>query len=259
LPASERRSTGKVFDVCRHLMWLGRERSLASVILEPEWSLRRQAYEPRRQSHGLMNADGFGIAWYQKRLRAEPAQYRRAVPIWTDSSLPTLAPIVRSNAIVGSLRSTTIGQPIQETDTAPFVQGRWAFSFNGVVSLDALASLVEWHPAFVNPCDATILASIVFHRVVRGEAAEAVLADVVTRCASKDPDARLNLLLTDGTSVCATTYGASLSYLHDKGLAEGGVLVASEPLDEDPRWVDIPDGSLVVASPGSVARQALEV
>jgi gamma-glutamyl hercynylcysteine S-oxide hydrolase len=246
-----------VTDVCRHLVWLGRERSLGSVVLDPEWSLQRQAYEPRLQLHGTMNVDGYGIAWYQKRLRAEPAQYRRAVPIWGDASLPTFAPLVRSTAILASLRSSMIGQPVQESDTAPFVRGRWAFSFNGAVSLDALSPLIEHHPAFVNPCDATVLAAVVFDRVIRGDAPEQVLAEVVAHCAAKDPEARLNLILTNGVSVCATTFGASLHYLHDRGLAEGGVLVSSEPLDDDPRWVEVPDRSLILADPGSVARQEL--
>lgn len=244
--------------MCRHLTWLGRERSLSSLLLEPEWSLQRQSYEPRRQSNGIMNVDGFGIAWYQKRLRAEPAQYRRSVPIWSDTSFPTFAPIVRSNAFLASLRSVVIGQPVQESDTAPFVRGRWAFSFNGSVALDALESVAEFRVVFVNPCDATILAAVVFDRVLRGDAPEVALADVVTRCAAKDPEARLNLMLTNGTSVYATTHGASLSYLHDRGLAEGGLLVASEPLDDDPRWVDVPNHSLIVADQGSVARQNLE-
>jgi glutamine amidotransferase len=37
--------------------------------------------------------------------------------------------------------------------------------------------------------------------------------------------------------------------LHDAGLAAGGVLVASEPLDEDhDDWVDVPDHSVVRAT-----------
>jgi glutamine amidotransferase len=95
--------------------------------------------------------------------------------------------------------------------------------------------------------------------VLRGDAPEAVLAEVVTRLAAKDPNARLNLMLTNGTSVYASAYRASLYYLHDKGIAEGGLVVASEPLDDDVRWVEIPDHSLIVADQGSVARQNLEV
>ena len=34
----------------------------------------------------------------------------------------------------------------------------------------------------------------------------------------------------------------------------GGVVVASEPYDDDPSWVDVPDGSLLVADPTGVRR-----
>jgi len=60
--------------------------------------------------------------------------------------------------------------------------------------------------------------------------------------------ATLNLLLHDGQTIVATTLGNSLSVLRDSGLVTGGVLVASEPLDEDPAWVDVPDRSVVRAS-----------
>jgi len=46
----------------------------------------------------------------------------------------------------------------------------------------------------------------------------------------------------------ATTWGNSLSTLRDAGLAAGGVLVASEPLDEQHDWVDVPDRSVVRAT-----------
>jgi gamma-glutamyl hercynylcysteine S-oxide hydrolase len=37
-----------------------------------------------------------------------------------------------------------------------------------------------------------------------------------------------------------------------------GVLVASEPLDDDPHWVDVPDAHLVEVSGGDVTITALE-
>ncbi|MDP1803678.1 MAG: hypothetical protein Q8K72_00790, partial [Acidimicrobiales bacterium] len=64
--------------------------------------------------------------------------------------------------------------------------------------------------------------------------------------------AKLNLLLSDGQRVLATTWGNSLFTLADAGLADGGVLVASEPLDDDPAWSPVPDGSLVEASTAGV-------
>ena len=47
--------------MCRHLAWLGRPRSLASLVLEPPSSLLVQSYAPRRQRYGTVNADGWGV------------------------------------------------------------------------------------------------------------------------------------------------------------------------------------------------------
>ena len=45
--------------------------------------------------------------------------------------------------------------------------------------------------------------------------------------------------------IVATTCGNSLFTLRDDGLAAGGVLVASEPLDDHAGWTEVPDGSIV--------------
>ncbi len=57
---------------------------------------------------------------------------------------------------------------------------------------------------------------------------------------------RLNLLLTDGERIAATAWGNSLFTLADDDL--GRVVVASEPFDDDPRWVRVPDRTLVEAT-----------
>ncbi len=65
------------------------------------------------------------------------------------------------------------------------------------------------------------------------------LADVARRVRDGEHGA-LNLLLTDGTDIAATAIDNSL-YLS----ATSGLLVASEPLDDDPSWVAIDNHSLV--------------
>jgi gamma-glutamyl hercynylcysteine S-oxide hydrolase len=58
----------------------------------------------------------------------------------------------------------------------------------------------------------------------------------------------LNLLLTDGTRVAATAWENSL---FTRTAAKRATWIASEPLDDDPAWVRVPDRSLVeVAGPG---------
>jgi gamma-glutamyl hercynylcysteine S-oxide hydrolase len=67
--------------MCRHLGWLGEPRSIASLVLEPASGLLVQSYAPRRQKHGLMNADGWGVGFFDNGVvrRATLAQRRAAV------------------------------------------------------------------------------------------------------------------------------------------------------------------------------------
>ena len=53
--------------MCRHLAYLGPPATLRSVIIEPPHGLYRQAWAPRLQRHGTVNADGFGVGWYARR------------------------------------------------------------------------------------------------------------------------------------------------------------------------------------------------
>ena len=70
----------------------------------------------------------------------------------------------------------------------------------------------------------------------------------------RDPGARLNLLLTDGQRILATRWGDTLSVLR----TERGVVVASEPYDDDPRWTDVPDRHLVDVTADAVTITSLE-
>ena len=78
--------------------------------------------------------------------------------------------------------------------------------------------------------------------------------EFVADLGQRDPDARLNLLLTDGQRVLATRWNDTLSVL----ATDDGVVVASEPYDDDPRWTDLPEHHLVEATAGVVAITELE-
>lgn len=214
--------------MCRHVAWLGAPRTLASVVLEPPHALLTQSYAPRRQAHGRVNADGWGIGWWAE--GAAPARWRANRPIWTDASLMSVAPHVRSSCLVAAVRSATAGMPLDETACAPFTDGRWLLSHNGVVSRDVLGP----QPSAESMCDSAHLAAVVF-----GD--PDALGAHVRRIGARDPTARLNVLVADGERVLATRWGDTLSVL----ATEDGVAVASEPWDDDPRWTDVPDHSLV--------------
>jgi glutamine amidotransferase len=84
-------------------------------------------------------------------------------------------------------------------------------------------------------CDSALLAQHIF------AIGPAALAETVVDLSRRDPTARLNLLLTDGTRLLATTWGDTLSYR----VYGDGYVVASEPYDDDPHWVDVPDRHLL--------------
>jgi glutamine amidotransferase len=241
--------------MCRHIAYVGEPVRLADLLLTPENALLRQSWAPRdMREGGTVNADGFGIGWYTG-SSPEPALLRRAVPMWTDTALPRLAAEVTSGAVLAAVRSATVGMPVVETASAPFAWDRWLFSHNGVVrgwpsSVAGLASTlpVEALLTMDAPTDAALLWQLLRHRIAAGDKPADAMAALVTEVEAVAPASRLNLLSTDGTVVVGTSWTHSL-WVGEFG---SGVVVASEPYDENPSWREVPDRHLVVATPSTV-------
>jgi glutamine amidotransferase len=236
--------------MCRHLAWLGAPRTLAAVVLDQPHSLLCQSYAPREQRHGSINADGFGVGWYAPSVRREPARLRRGQPIWTDLSFASMAPLISSGCVLAAVRSATAPFPVDEAGAAPFTAGPWLFSHNGKLddfAVHAVALRTLLPPAAAaaveTPSDAALLWALTRHRLEQGATLGDALASVVAEVAAIT-SGRMNLLLTDGTAVAATTYGDTLVTRREAD----GVLVASEPVDDGPGWERVPDASLVVVT-----------
>jgi glutamine amidotransferase len=228
--------------MCRHLGWLGRPRTLAALVAEPEHGLLRQSWQPRRQRHGTMNADGWGVGWWSDGLD-EPARWRSDKPLWSDQSFASVAPHVRSRCVLAAVRSATTGMPADATAAAPFTAGRWLLSHNGVVDRDLLGP----QPGAESLCDSAQLAALVLRT-------PAEVGRIVAEVGSRAPGARLNLLLADGEQLFATTWGDTLAVLTD----DDGIVVASEPYDDDPRWTDVPDRSLLHVTTDGLRTERLD-
>ena len=234
--------------MCRHLGWLGEPVSIASLVLDPPCGLRVQSYAPRRQKHGLINADGWGVGFFDPggQERSDSGEthggvrrWRSASPLWGDASFASVAPALRSGCVVAAVRSATVGMPIEASASAPFSDGSWLLSHNGVVDRGVL-------PASAAPestVDSAVLAALIFDRGLEN------LADTIVEVGAADPAARLNILAANGSRLLATTWGDTLSVLR----RDDGVVLASEPYDDHPDWQDIPDRHLVDVSGGQVA------
>ena len=76
--------------MCRLLGYLGESIQLDRILMKPEHSLVVQSYKPNEMTAGLLNADGFGIGWYDSKPNNPPYSYRNVLPIWNDANLPQL-------------------------------------------------------------------------------------------------------------------------------------------------------------------------
>jgi glutamine amidotransferase len=210
-------------------------------MLDPPNGLLVQSYAPRRQKHGLMNADGWGVGFFDG---AVPRRWRGANPLWGETSLASVAPALTSSCVVAAVRSATVGMPIDAAAAAPFTDGQWLLSHNGVVDravlpLDASAESVV---------DSAVLAALIFRRGLDQ------LGATVAEVGAADPNARLNIMAANGSRLLATTWGDTLSVLRRLD----GVVLASEPYDDHPDWQDIPDRHLVDVRDGTVTLTALD-
>jgi glutamine amidotransferase len=241
--------------MCRHVAYLGPPVTVASVLLDPPHSLLRQSWAPAdMRGGGSVNADGYGYGWYPDG-GAAAARYRRDCPMWADSNLTTLARTVTSHCVLGAVRNATVGLPTVETAVAPFVDGPWLFSHNGVVagwpdSVGKLAERLDTRDLLTldAPTDSALLWALVRDRLRGGSSMADAIGTTVAEVAAAAPASRLNLLLTDGTRIVASTATHALSVRR----GDNHVLVSSEPLDDHADWEPVPDGCLVVATPSHV-------
>jgi gamma-glutamyl hercynylcysteine S-oxide hydrolase len=268
--------------MCRHFAYLGAPASLRSLLIDPPHSLYRQAWAPRLQRHGTVNADGFGIGWYAG-ADPVPARYRRGEPIWGDPSLPDFARVIRSGAVLAAVRSATPGTAAGPEAAAPFGSGPWLFSHNGAArgwrdwgeaaflsvadtarppgtgeltgrpgaqSAGERRSLLSCLEALT---DSALLWALTRQRLRAGLPLDAALAGTVGAVAAAGGTGRLNLLLTDGRSVAATACGDTLWYRQTAPTGPGrdgatSVTVASEPDDDEPGWTEVPDRHVLTAT-----------
>jgi gamma-glutamyl hercynylcysteine S-oxide hydrolase len=247
--------------MCRHLAYLGPAVTLRSVIIDPPHGLYRQAWAPRYQGCGAINADGFGVGWYPDG-EAEPARYRQSVPIWADESFPDVARLTRSGAMLAAVRNATPGTSGGLAAVAPFRYGRWLFSHNGAVDgwPASTAGLAATLPALSlleleARVDSALMWALVLRRLRQGLGPAEALAGTADALAAGGVTGRLNFLLTDGQEIAATTAGHSLYYRRQAG----AVTVASEPSDDEGGWTEIPRGALVAATTEEVSVTPLQV
>jgi gamma-glutamyl hercynylcysteine S-oxide hydrolase len=234
--------------MCRHILYLGPSITLAALVIDPPHSLLHQSWAPLdMRGGGTINVDGFGAGWY---VPEGVMRYRRAIPIWSDENFLSLARVTASAGVLAAVRSATPGMANVESACAPFTADGWLFSLNGRITgwPGSVTKLAERLPltdllTLEAPTDSALLWALIRHRLNGGEPPGQTLAATVAEVSDAAPGSKLNLLLTNGSHGYATTAGHSLSVLH----TPGRLIVASEPIDDDPGWIPVADHCLLSA------------
>ena len=53
--------------MCRHIGYIGINKSLDDILLNHNHSLIELSYKPKEMHEAILNADGFGIGWKNKK------------------------------------------------------------------------------------------------------------------------------------------------------------------------------------------------
>ena len=238
--------------MCRHLAYLGPPATLRTLLIDPPHGLYRQAWAPRRQRHGTVNADGFGVGWYAPDDPV-PARYRRPVPIWGDESFADIARVTRAGAVLAAVRCATEGTDLGTAAVAPFASGPWLFSHNGTLEgwPDSVAGLAATLPASAllgleARVDSALLWALVRHRLELGVDAGAGPGGYRPGATRGGRDRPVQLPAHRRPGDRGHRGGRHpVVPVRACGLV---VMVASEPGDDEPGWTEVPDGCVVTAT-----------
>ena len=234
--------------MCRLAAYIGPPTALENIVIRPSHSLLAQSTEAL-EAKLAVNGDGFGLAWYG--AHAEPGQYRDTPPAWSDGNLLSLCRHIVSPLFLAHVRASTGGETAR-ANCHPFVLGRWSFMHNGQIGhFDAIrrdleSSLADcFYAARRGTTDSELLFLMVLNEGLDDDpsrAFERVLAKLYAAYQQRGlrPFVRLTCVFSDGDALYSFRHasdGHSPTLYVSDSLLDGGMVVASEPLDANAgRW-----------------------
>lgn len=258
--------------MCRFVAYLGKKNiTLERIIVGPSHSLVKQS---KKAIEGItaLNADGFGIGWYEENIDNEPGLFKSIQPAWNDQNLKHIVNKIESTCFIGHVRASSIGH-VNTLNCHPFSYKNILFAHNGTIehfkairrtllsefsdnAFNAIQGQTDSEHLFTLFCD------LLFKR--KQETSLKNLADnmiaairTITQLQKKinvQAYASLNIVLTNGKQILVTRYTShpdkvpnSLHYCigdHvQKKIGSGlmhsidtthptSILIASEPINE---------------------------
>ncbi len=235
-----------------------------------------------RDSRGIRNADGWGIAHW---LGDEREVIKSTMPAFADDQFAEVAADIRSEAAIAHVRAATIGR-VSTENTHPFTFGTWAFAHNGSIpAFDHVSTRLDIGP--YGPPDGETDSELAFLWMLNRMSeygldpgdqagglepvvellAESVLelVDLSMRSGASELP-KLNFIISDGRHIAASRWGNSLYWTFRRGIRDcavcgtshcpeadddyRSVVVASEPITDE-NWIEVPEASVLGVEPGA--------
>ena len=269
--------------MCRWLIYIGKEITLNEILFNGENSIIKQSYkktftpfleEPNKRDHEI-NADGFGIGWYNNTLQ-EPCLYISTNTPWGDINIRKLSNYITSKFIFAHIRaikplSLSI---IHEYNCHPFTHRNFMFMHNGDIK-----NFISFKKKIVNDLKDDV------YKIIKGntdsEFAFAIFLnfldketffdgrqleinffkEIVIKTIKKlvkygnNIPMSMNFAFTDGNTIICTRYinndeePPSLYFR----IMENSAIISSEPVDYDDNWKYITKNNLVIYSKNTIS------
>lgn len=254
--------------MCRFAGYIGKESMLLSeVLIKPKNSLITQSMAAKQGAHHI-NADGFGLAWYDLRVDSNPAIYKTIQPAWNDKNLQHLSAKIQSKCFIAHVRASTVGS-VSQSNCHPFYYRNYCMAHNGTIyKFENLKRKLlnfideELFLQIKGNTDSEIFFFLVMHYLRHGASS---LLDGIKQAfdwLKKEQDngdiesfSRLNIIISDGKQLIATKCvienDQALSLYYSENV--NSVIIASEPLDDNhTKWVEIPKNHYILVEEGNV-------
>lgn len=253
--------------MCRLTAYLGPETSLEHIIFDTKHSLEKQSWQPRELREAKLNADGFGLGWFND--NGEIARYRQTLPIWADPNLRSITQSLHRPLWLCYIRSATPGLGTSLENTQPFCAQNWQYFHNGYINnfhQDIRARIRhllphEMESIIQGSTDSEYLFALILHNFQQSNDMIKAIHDSFKQLEEwlGNERALLNVMLSDGIQVIASCHalnGECPSLYYGKDIDEfppHSQLIVSEKLNDDSHWKAIAAHQIIRLRPDVAA------
>lgn len=244
--------------MCRIVSYIGPPLRVSALLQDAPHGLADQSRNAMLMTDSSVAGDGWGVGWFCPEAGPEPGLLKSILPLWSDENGKSATRAIVSGSIVGHVRYASpnvetcfLNTPIYALDGRLWTVNGAIEPWPGSISRALRDRLDPDHEADLRGSTDGEMLGALWRTHIRREggrdlagAVRSTLRDARDVVREHGGDIRMNLIVVDAASGVAVRFAASgepNSLFHSTGEARwsGGVVIASEPLDEGGGWREV--------------------